>query len=361
MFIDKNNIRFYLEKRINHFNHFDLKNITILEKDFENIKIELPDKRDLGFDSNEDVVIYVTCGVDEETIKGGYELIFPNIDDTKYTLMSCPLIKNIKGELRLGTGNNFIYLCSFCLAKLLNSESVVIGKNCTFTVNSTFVFLDNFKLKTVDFENCNTDFIPPRMFDRCKNLEKIILPSNLKKIQKDSFSCCSKLKSITFPETVKYLGEAILYNTKELKEIIFTGKLPTIRYDTFYGVQRLKVKIYVPDEYIKSYKKHKELKYFNILPLSSHISSFGVKLIGKTGIGIVQKLNNTGDENLYTGIVKIPKYLYDYNRKKRLVKNIDPFAFFGCENLKEIIMPKSLKRKDIIVDKEVKIKYHDED
>lgn len=354
MFIDKNNIRFYIDKNINTDNHFKISKFNILKEDIK--IVEFPDKKDLGIENKEIIVIHLT-GTLDEPIKGGYELSFPDTDDTIYVIERCHWPQNTRGNINLGTGDGAVILKNNCFS-FSNLKSVVIGKNCS--VEGEYCFYRNNKLKLVDFGNSRIESIPAYMFSQC-GLEKVILPPNLKKLKIGSFISCTGLKSITFPNTLEYIGEIAFYNATSLREIIFTGKLPKIRYDSFSGIIRSYVKIYVPDEYISSYKKYIMLKYFNILPLSSHISSFGVKLIGKTGIEIVQKLNNTGDENLYTGIVKIPKYLYDYNKKKRLVKNIDPYAFFGCENLKEIIIPRSLKRKDLVVNEGVEIKYHDED
>ena len=58
--------------------------------------------------------------------------------------------------------------------------------------------------------------IEENAFRGCTSLEKIELPSTVKRIGANAFAGCSALKEVVLPEEVKYLGSNI-FDTPELK------------------------------------------------------------------------------------------------------------------------------------------------
>ena len=51
-----------------------------------------------------------------------------------------------------------------------------------------------------------------RVFSKCA-LERIKLPSTLKKIRKDTFYCCDNLRNVEIPNGVEYIGKECFFGS----------------------------------------------------------------------------------------------------------------------------------------------------
>lgn len=83
------------------------------------------------------------------------------------------------------------------------------------------------------------------VFRGCSNLEKFILPKNIKEIPESSFSGCKSLRNIDISESVTSIGDYAFSGTG-LEKINFPKKLSTIGSGAFASCENLK-EIIVPD------------------------------------------------------------------------------------------------------------------
>ena len=83
------------------------------------------------------------------------------------------------------------------------------------------------------------------VFRECSNLEKFILPKNIKEIPESFFNGCKSLHNIDIPESVTSIGERAFFDTG-LEKINFPKKLSTIGSGAFASCENLE-EIIVPD------------------------------------------------------------------------------------------------------------------
>ncbi len=81
-----------------------------------------------------------------------------------------------------------------------------------------------------------------------KNLETVVLPESLEKIEEYAFSGCSNLTKVYFPSNLKEIGKYAFYKTG-IKQLNISETLESIGIYAFYGTN-LK-KIYVPENVVE--------------------------------------------------------------------------------------------------------------
>lgn len=94
-------------------------------------------------------------------------------------------------------------------------------------------------------------------FARCINLEKVILPSTLEKIEKYLFAY-SSIKSVELPTGLKGISNLAFYNCKNIQEIEIPNTVTTLGVSIFSSCTNL-MKIGIPKHLIEKYGE-KELR-----------------------------------------------------------------------------------------------------
>ena len=79
-------------------------------------------------------------------------------------------------------------------------------------------------------------------FSYCTALEEVVLPSTLEEIEWSVFAHCSNLKTITIPASVRIIQQTVFYECKLLEEVIFEkdSKMEKLGYECFYNCPKLK-------------------------------------------------------------------------------------------------------------------------
>lgn len=80
-------------------------------------------------------------------------------------------------------------------------------------------FCEARNLKEIDLKNTNITCLDDACFYRCSNLNRVILPDNLKKIGIMAFSLCYSLESIIIPPSVEEISGDAFYYCNNLKVI----------------------------------------------------------------------------------------------------------------------------------------------
>ena len=116
------------------------------------------------------------------------------------------------------------------------------------------------------------DYFPRYVsFSNCINIEEILLPDSIERLEYQSFFNTG-LREIIIPPNVQHIsGESIVRNNK-LTTIIFRPiEPPEMRNDSFIINEKLK-KVYVPDNSLQAYKdKYANLNILKLLcPMSEY-------------------------------------------------------------------------------------------
>ncbi|MCZ2781733.1 leucine-rich repeat domain-containing protein, partial [Metamycoplasma hominis] len=188
-------------------------------------------------------------------------------------------------------------------------------------------------------------------FSGCKNLEEIILNEGLEKIGHPAFSN-TNIKSITIPSSVKEIGEWAFSGCKNLKEVILNEGLEKIGASAFHHTNIESITI------PSSVKEIGESAFYWCENLKEVILNEGLEKIG-AGAFNFSKISHISINSNNKNLEIKDNFLIDKNNKKILayldkkttkvtipgsVKEIGESAFFGCENLKEVILNEGLEK-----------------
>lgn len=161
-------------------------------------------------------------------------------------------------------------------------------------------------------------------FAGCKSLENIELPTTLTTFGEGSFSDCPKLTAISIPEgttiipasfcannkllvrvslpsTVTNIGDYAFYSCKAMRNLYcYSDNPPICGIYPFYGVDKSKCTLYVPETSIEKYKTDnvfKEFRSFYGIPTNINVTTEKTKPIA------IYKLDGQIAPANYSGIV----------------------------------------------------------
>ncbi len=223
--------------------------------------------------------------------------------------------------------------------------------------------INKYVVKEVIISEGITD-IENKFFELSHNLEKVTLPSTLKRIGDNAFHSAFVLKEAIIPDSVEYIGEYAFGNCKKLKNLRISNNLTQISRFGFYcaGIEY----VFIP----KNVKYIDEFAFNNCYNL--HVVEFEEELpemdekVFQDSLGIykiIYKNQTFGSiEDLLDFVgenkkIKKDFYLYPDDNKLDVFKSgvkviavnhgvgvIDMFAFQGFVNAKTVLLPKSIKK-----------------
>ena len=187
-------------------------------------------------------------------------------------------LKPISGTLSLGTGGSGTSILGNSAGSIM-LKKVEVGAttnfsnyaftNCKFLRSIAFDWTEAFKSARYVFNNCEglkhinlprsdwssywlqsagyvrvvlsgaTAVINDRVFDGCKSLEHIILPSNLVTLGPYNFNGATRLCSIATPRSLTILNGNLFYGCSSLQKVVSQGNITAIAGYTFYNVSNL--------------------------------------------------------------------------------------------------------------------------
>lgn len=179
-------------------------------------------------------------------------------------------------------------------------------------------------------------------FRECRNLEKVVFPAGLQKIGKEAFRECSSLQEIDLSSSaLKEMEDGVFSRCGSLVKVAFPEKLQKISYNTFRNCISL-MKITLPDRLRaigdNAFLDCKKLPFLHI-PLS-------VEEIGKyafCGCASLQSIRlPSGLKKIQEGTFKDCSLLADINvAQLEQLKIIEVLAFGNCRSL-DLILPENL-------------------
>lgn len=186
--------------------------------------------------------------------------------------------------------------------------SVTIADSVTSIGSSAFTGCES--LTTIRLPSGITE-IPAYAFSDCINLKSITIPESVTKIGDGAFFGCINLNNLTIPDNIKEIGERAFYNCKKFTSITIPNEVSEIAYNAFGGCD-------------------------NITSVTA--PAFALSSISKNSLSTV----------VITGGEEIPAAaFYGCQTLKEVtlpdsIKRIGCEAFYGCTNLKSITLPQNL-------------------
>lgn len=211
--------------------------------------------------------------------------------------------------------------------------------------------------------------IADKAFWECSSLQEIRLPDNLEKIGWDAFMDCRALKSVRIPapitalhgtfhgctdlrevtlgENIKTIGQYTFADCENLKDVCFPKNMPVIEAFAFQQTPIRKVMHFEPEfliekSVLEEYRGHGK----------KVVVPSGVKEIGTFAFAYCNEIEEV---ILPDEVEVIGQFAFEHctklariNFSKSLVE-IKDNVFFGCESLKEIIIPIDIGEKGIYV------------
>lgn len=142
--------------------------------------------------------------------------------------------------------------------------------------------------------------IEKRCFNGCKKLKSIIIPDLVTRIDAYSFQGCDSLKTITLGKALSYIGNDSFSFCYALSKITVTNPVPVqllSSNSTFYGVDKLKCQLFIPNNTLNAFKSAVEWKDF----LNIYESSTALKSISKSAIKLVTNIGKLRIINAESG------------------------------------------------------------
>lgn len=167
-------------------------------------------------------------------------------------------------------------------------------------------------------------------FSDCINLEKVTLNNNLESIGESAFSGCIKLTSVNFGERLCLAGSGLFAGCSSLKNIDISDNNVFFIFDdgVLYSKDKSKLIAYLAGNTRESYIMPNEVTEL------SRYAFFGAdnlkNVITSTNLGKINDYAFFNLKNLESVTINIP------------VNSINIGAFQNCPNLKQVIMPESI-------------------
>lgn len=333
----------------------------------------------ISVDHTKDKIVWTSS--DPDVVSVEYETDFEYAMRAKYKVLTDDAV-NVKITCTIGkysatipieidgkkevTSNDYTYRCksdgTICITGYTGEASKVTipnqldGKN----VGEIRGFEENEDLENVEIPKSVTEIAYSTFYD-CTNLTSITFEkgSKLEKIGLRAFYG-SGITSIIIPDSVTYIDEEAFENCKQLNSVTLSKRLKGIEASTFNGCSELS-QISIPDSvtYIDSYAFARNALTSieipgNVMSIGynafkendrlSHIVIKNKKTIIDAGVfsGCATKSLKIG-QNLRSMVFSDNKKLITVTLEEG-VTSIAYGAFRGCENLENIIFPKSLKK-----------------
>lgn len=233
-----------------------------------------------------------------------------------YSVIASGFVSSLGGEVEIpeyyGEGEERFPVKEIEESAFANASISKVIIPATVEIIGTAAFAYNNYLEEVCFaEGSKIDKISWGLCGNCANLEKINIPATVTKVEGMSFYGCSSLKEIIFPAGVTEIGTAAFQNCSAIEEVNFPEGLTRIGSLAFYGCSSIK-NIILPDGMHDETVKDDEGNESTISGL---------------GWGAFHTCTSAEIIKVGEGITTIEEGVFGY-----------------CTGVKEIYLPKSLKK-----------------
>ena len=182
-----------------------------------------------------------------------------------------------------------------------------------------------------------------RAFKDCSGLTTLLLPSGLKEIGAFAFQACGSIEDIIIPDQVSVMGTGVFQSCINLKKILLPETMTQLGAQIFEGCISL-TEVTLPDK-ISDVGDNIFLGCISLISVGipDSVTKIGnqafFKCVSLTSIKIPDAVKSIGFE-AFMGCSRLEAVIFNPSSQ---LANISWEAFRDCVQLKEIIMPNSLK------------------
>lgn len=179
-------------------------------------------------------------------------------------------------------------------------------------------------------------------------LKRVIIPEGVTGICKFAFWKCSSLEEVRFPDSLTRLGERSFEGCVSLKSVTFPVNMENLCLEAFTGcgLQNIKNRYYTEQDGVLFDKEGAELVFFPRKGRASYRVPAGVKRIGDYAFAGCEDLRE----------IILPEQLEEIGKRAfkecrslqeihfpESVKDIEEEAFQGCSSLRELQLPEGIR------------------
>lgn len=217
-------------------------------------------------------------------------------------------------------------------------ESITIPDGTTEIKNGQF---RNFrKLKSITIPNSVTE-IGDYAFGGCSSLKSITIGNSVTSIGVEAFYNCSSLTNITIPDSVTEIGGGAFHGCSSLTSITIGNGVKNIGNFAFRNCSSL-TNIAIPDSLIKMEDGEFKKIGYGIFNGCTNLKSFNDNFASKKGRLLF--ISEDGRCLIRIGgniIAFAPAGLTEYTIPDGIAR-IEQYAFYGCKELTNIVIPNSV-------------------
>ncbi len=251
---------------------------------------------------------------------------------------------------------SLISIGSWAFSSCKSFSNVTVPKNVTVIGDNVFVGCE--KLAVINVSSDNTQFsdingilyknqnkVPTQLIccPAGTNLEEVVIPNTISAISASAFRECSRLKSITMSSTVSKIESFTFMNCTALESIQLDDTISIIDIGAFSGCSHLK-EIHLPAslEYI-GVSVFEGCTGLTNISISESNQYFTIDSVGALYNTNTAHSSNKFSFAFHPTLIKFPaQNNTDSYSVKQGTEVIGEFAFEGCSNLTEIILPDSI-------------------
>lgn len=204
--------------------------------------------------------------------------------------MECTGLKSIElPSQTTAIGNDAFYNCTALASVNIPQGVKTIGDDAFYRCES---------LTAITIPE-SVESIGKLAFSHCSGLTNVEIPASITSINEFTFSSCSALESVTIPESVISIGNSAFNECAQLSSIQFPASLQSVGSNVVSGCNRLEsitslaatpptadsgsftaknydVPLFVPAEYVDTYKKAPHWKNFKVYAIGDEVSDIPV-------------------------------------------------------------------------------------
>lgn len=262
----------------------------------------------------------------------------------------------------------FLYCKSLTKISIPNSVTIIgrhpFPKNCVISSKSSRYivergFLIDNKEKTIlHYSGFEKEIIIPDTiinigigaFEGCISITSVVIPTSVVTIEDRAFEGCKSLQQIVIPNSVTSIGSYAFYNCESLQQVVLSNTITTIKEYTFCKCTSL-MYVLIPNT-VSNIERYAFATCKSLICITIPDSVIRIGQQAFLFCESLQKINNSTRFIFCNGclIDNVENHFLFYvgkEKEKKIiipdsVKQINDYAFGGCETVQQIIIPNSV-------------------
>ena len=227
------------------------------------------------------------------------------------------------------------------LIAVLLAHNVLCAKAYDTLINGVYYNLDtaNMRATVTHSDNADEMYVGNVVIPYCISHEDGVY--SVSAVGDNAFRNCTELLSVKLPSTITYIGNYAFDGCINLTKLFIGSAVPpTLSNDSFLGMSRSNIVLYVPEKSMGIYKNSNLYNYKlwkDVRELFETVDGVYYKFDKETQQAIV-----TQGDVPYTGDVVIASKVI-YEGEEYTVSSIAENSFYNCKDCHSVVIPSSIK------------------